>query len=120
MRRRRTERGAITAELAMGLPLLLAVTTGLVWLLALGAAQVRTIDAAREAARAVARGDDARSAATAGERVAPDGVHVVVRVASGRVTARASGHVAGPGGLFGFLPGADVSAVAVALAEDDQ
>ena len=31
----------------------------------------------------------------------------------------AEGRVAGPGGLFGFLPGADVHAEAVALAEED-
>ena len=54
--RDRTDGGAATAELALGLPLLLAVTVGLVWLLAVGAAQVRVVDAAREAARAAARG----------------------------------------------------------------
>jgi Flp pilus assembly protein TadG len=118
MTRQRTPRGAVTAELALGLPLLLAVTTGLVWLLALGAAQVRTVDAAREAARAVARGDDTGAAVAVGEQVAPEGVQVEVSVSGGRVTARAAGHVAGPGGLFGFLPGADVSAVAVAVTED--
>ncbi|MFC6345462.1 TadE family protein, partial [Nocardioides hankookensis] len=47
---RRDERGAATAELAMTLPLLLAVTIGLVWLLSVGAAQVRAVDAARETA----------------------------------------------------------------------
>lgn len=118
--RRRAERGAVTAELAMGLPLLMAVTTGLVWLLALGAAQIRTVDAARETARAMARGDDASTAVAVGEQVAPDGVHIDVQVAGGRVTARATGHVAGPGGLFDFLPGADVSAVAVAVTEEEQ
>ena len=46
----------------MGLPLLLAVTVGLVWLLSVGAAQIRTVDAARETARAVARGDDVGAA----------------------------------------------------------
>ena len=50
----------MTAELALVLPLLVAVTLGLVWLLAVGAAQVRTVDAARETARAVARGDARR------------------------------------------------------------
>ncbi len=47
----------VTAELAMAVPLLLAVTLGMVWLLTLGTAQVRMVDATREAARAVARGD---------------------------------------------------------------
>ena len=54
MRVRRGERGAVTAELAMALPLLVAVTVGLVWLLAIGAAQLRVVDGARETARAVA------------------------------------------------------------------
>lgn len=119
MSRPRTERGAVTAELALGLPVLIAVTTGLVWLLSVGAAQVRTVDAARETARAVARGDDPAAAVAVGERVAPDGVQVEVVTQGGRVTARARGHVPGPGGLFGFLPGVQVSADAVAVAEEE-
>ena len=46
---------------------------GLVWLLAVGAAQVRMVDAARETARALARGDDRRPPSGAGLEVAPDG-----------------------------------------------
>ncbi|GAA3820613.1 TadE family type IV pilus minor pilin [Nocardioides panacisoli] len=117
--RRRSERGAVTAELALALPTLLAVTTALVWLLSVGAAQVRTVDAAREAARAVARGDDTGAAVATGERVAPEGVTVTVTTEGDRVVARASGQVPGPGGLFAFLPGASVSAEAVAAVEED-
>ena len=116
---RRSDRGAVTAELALALPTLLAVTTALVWLLSVGAAQVRTVDAAREAARAVARGDDPGAAVATGERVAPDGVTVTVTTEGDRVVARAAGQVPGPGGLFSFLPGASVSAEAVAAAEED-
>lgn len=115
----RDARGAVTAELALGLPVLIGVTTGLVWLLAVGAAQVRTVDAAREAARAVARGDDPAAAVALGERVAPDGVRVSVATDGGRVTASARGQVPGPGGLFGFLPGVDVRAEAVAVVEEE-
>lgn len=103
----------------MGLPLLFAVALGLVWLLSVGAAQVRTVDAAREAARAAARGDDAQAARAAGQRVAPEGVTVAVSSSGGQVVATATGTVAGPGGLFGFLPGAAVHAQAVALAEGE-
>ncbi|MDZ5622562.1 TadE family protein [Nocardioides sp. HM23] len=117
--RQRTGRGAVTAELALGLPVLMAVTVGLVWLLSVGAAQVRTVDAARETARAVARGDDEGAAVAVGERVAPDGVRVEVVSSEGRVVVRAAGHVSGPGGIFSFLPGADVGAEAVALAEEE-
>ena len=51
----RDDRGAVTAELALGTPLLVAVTVVLAWLLAVGVAQVRVQDAARETARAAAR-----------------------------------------------------------------
>jgi Flp pilus assembly protein TadG len=119
MTRRRDQRGAVTAELAMALPLLLAVTTGLVWLLALGAAQVRVVDAAREAARAVARGDDVGSAQALGRRIAPDGARMAVSFAEGHVVVQATARVDGPGGLFDFLPGVDVRARSVALAEEE-
>lgn len=102
----------------MTLPLLIAVTIGLVWLLAVGVAQVRAVDAARETARAVARGDDAATAVARGEQVAPPGSRVTVTNGGGRVTAVVSGRVSGPGGLFGALPGVTVSAQAVAAVEE--
>ena len=114
---RGAERGAATAELALVLPVLVAVTIGLVWLLAVGAAQVRTVDAARETARAVARGDDERSAVERGLRVAPDGADVRVSRGGGEVRVVATGEVEGPGGLFAFLPAATVRAEAVAADE---
>jgi hypothetical protein len=115
---RRGERGAATAELAMTLPLLIAVTIGLVWLLAVGSAQVRAVDAARETARAVARGDAVSEAVARGEQVAPPGSRVSVHDDGGRVTAVVVGRVSGPGGLFGRLPSATVSAEAVAATEE--
>lgn len=117
MRRGRDDSGAATAELAMALPLLVAVTVGLVWLLGVGAAQIRVVDAARETARAAARGDGTGAAVSRGLRVAPEGGRVTVSVAGDRVRAAASGRVAGPGGLFGFLPAVTVHAEAVAALE---
>lgn len=111
------DRGAATAELVMVLPALVAVTIGLVWLLAVGAAQVRTVDAAREAARALARGDDRDQAIDRGVRVGVVGTHVSVAVAGERVVATARARVSGPGGLFRFLPGTTVRARAVAATE---
>lgn len=116
VRRRRDQRGAATAELAMVLPMLLAVTVGLVWLLAVGAAQVRTVDAARETARAIARGDDPAAAVARGEEVAPPGSRVRVETGGGEVRVVVTGRVAGPGGLF-EVPHAEVSAEAVAVQE---
>lgn len=114
------ERGAVTAEAALVLPVLVAVTIGLVWLLSLGAAQLRVIDAARETARAVARGDDVAAAVAAGQRVAPEGGRVSVTDAGGdHVVAEASARIDGPGRLFSWLPGVTVRAEAVAVAESD-
>jgi hypothetical protein len=102
----------------MVLPVLVAVTIGLVWLLAVGAAQIRAVDAARETARAAARGDADAEAVAAGRQVAPDGGRVTLTRSGDRVRAVASGEVRGPGGLFGFLPGVTVRAEAVAVAEE--
>jgi Flp pilus assembly protein TadG len=113
----KTQRGAVTAELAMGLPLLVAVTLGLAWLLTVGLAQVRMIDAARETARAVARGDSTDSALGVGSRVAPPGAKITVTVTDATVVVTASDHVDGPVGPFDFFPGIEVRASATALME---
>lgn len=114
----RGERGAVTAEIALGLPLLGAMTVGLVWLLAVGAAQVRVVDAARETARAVARGDTVAEAVAVGQRVAPNAATVRVEQEGGRVLVRVAGRVAPPAGLFAGMGAAPVSAEAVAVAEE--
>jgi hypothetical protein len=104
----------------MVLPALVAVTIGLVWLLSIGAAQVRTVDAAREAARALARGDDRAGAIERAAGVGVRGTVVSVSAASDQVVVTAHADVAGPGGLFGFLPGVRVHARAVAAMEAGQ
>ena len=115
----RSARGAATAELAMVLPLLVAVSIGLVWLLAVAAAQVRTVDAARETARALARGDDQATAVGRGLAVAPEGSHVAVSRGGGEVRVTVTGRVEGPGGLFAHLPSPGLRAEAVAADEVD-
>jgi Flp pilus assembly protein TadG len=117
LRGRRDDGGAATAELALGIPLLVALTAGLVWMLALGATQVQLIDASREAARAVARGDDASSAEAVARQIAPRGSRVSIEVGESQVLVTVSARVAGPGGLLAALPGATVTADAVALVE---
>jgi Flp pilus assembly protein TadG len=115
----RGARGAATAELAMVLPLLAAVTVGLVWLLAVGTAQLRAVDAARETARALARGDEAGAAIAVGQQVAPKGARLHVTTTDGKVHVTVTGEVAGPGGIFAALPPARLHAEAVAVREED-
>ena len=117
MRRRDAERGAVTAELALAPPLLVALCVGLVWMLALASAQARVVDASREAARAVARGDDPAAARDLAARIAPPGALVSVAGSDDRVEVETSAVVDGPGGLFAVLPGVRVSARAVAAPE---
>lgn len=114
---RRGERGAVTAELALGLPVLAALTVGLVWLLVVAMAQVRAVDAARETARAVVRGDEVSHAVELGRVVAPPGAVVEVTRAGDRARVRVTGRVEGPGGVFGRA-GATYDAEAVALVEE--
>ena len=101
----------------MGLPLLLALTAGLVWLLVVGAAQVQVIDASREAARAVARGDDPGRAAALARRIAPDPATVRIDVVGDEVVVTTRARVEGPGGLFDSWAALTVSSRAVALME---
>jgi hypothetical protein len=115
--RRRGDRGAATAELALVLPLLVALTIGLVWLLSAGLAQVRAVDAARETARMAARGDADAAALARGREVAVPGSEVALSRGDGEVRVVVRGTVHGPGGLFGALPGIRVEAVAVAVDE---
>ena len=111
------ERGAVTAEAAVVIPLLLAVAVGLVWLVALAATQVRVVDAAREAARSAARGEPDTVAVARAEQVAPEGARVDVSRSGDEVRAHVVAEVRGPGGLFAFLPAVPVGAEAVAAAE---
>ena len=114
----RDERGAVTAELALGIPLLIAVSVALVWMLSVGTAQVRVVDASREAARAVARGDDPGLAEAVARQIAPAGASVRITVEGDRVTVTTTVRVRPPGGLLGGLPGVTVSERAVAIRED--
>jgi Flp pilus assembly protein TadG len=112
------ERGAVTAELAMAVPLLLAVTLGLIWLLTLGTAQVRMVDATREAARAVARGEEAGAALARGHQVAPPGASLAVTAVGDTVVVSGTVEVDGVGGLFEVLPSVELTAEAVSARED--
>ena len=115
--RLRSERGAVTAELVVALPVLLAVTLALVWLIGLGVGQVRVVDGAREAARAVARGDDVPTARSLATEVAGDGATVRIDQTGGLVVVTVERAVTGPGALLGHLSGVRLRATAVTTPE---
>jgi Flp pilus assembly protein TadG len=114
----RDDRGMVTAETAVVLPVLVAVTLAMVWLLTLGVAQMKVTDAAREAARALARGEPADRAVELAERAAP-GASVTIQHDEGMVVVTVRQAVSPPGGVLdGAFGMGEVSSVATALDED--
>ena len=115
--RARTQTGAVTAEAAVVVPVLLALVLGSAWLVALAATKVRVVDAAREVARVAARGEGDGAAVAHGRRVAPSSTRFTVRRTGDHVVVRASVEIDGPGGLFAFLPAVTLASEAVAAQE---
>jgi Flp pilus assembly protein TadG len=75
----------VTAETAVVLPVLLLVLAGAVAAVTVVGAQLRCVDAAREGARAAARGDDTAAVTALVSRAAPAGATTAVEVAGEQV-----------------------------------
>jgi Flp pilus assembly protein TadG len=105
------DRGAVTVEAALALCSLVAVLAVMLAAVSAVAAQLRCVDAAREAARLTARGEQDRGQQFA-RRIAPRGATVTVTVDGDEVLARVS---ADP--VAGLLPGIKVGAEAAAVME---
>jgi hypothetical protein len=118
--RTRPDRGAVTAEAAVVLPVIVVFTVAMAWLVCVGLVQLRALDAAREVARAAARSDATGSAVGLGRRVAPDGSRVSVRQEQDTVVATVVSPVRGPGGLLARLGAVEVRASAVSAREPEQ
>lgn len=103
----------------MVLPLLVVVTAALAWVLGVGADQLRIVDATREVARALARGDDQSAAVAIGRRVAPEGTRFSVREEGGLVIVEGRAQAIDGAIGAGLLPDVTLTAEAVALAESD-
>lgn len=94
----------VTAEAAAVLPLVSVVALALVWVVSLGIIQVRVVDAARDAARAVASGEDDRTATAAARRTAGEDAVVDIRRTGDLVSVTVSESATAPGWLFVPLP----------------
>jgi Flp pilus assembly protein TadG len=90
----------VTAETAVVLPVLLLVLALAVAAVTVVGAQLRCVDAAREAARAAARGDAREAVLTAARRAAPDGASTQVTTRGDDVRVRVSVRAA----PLGILP----------------
>ena len=107
----------VTAEAAMVIPVLLLVTVALAWLVTLGIAQVRCVDAAREGARLAARGEPTEAVTAATERAGPDGSRAYVDAEGDTVTVRIEAAVVPDVPLLDRLPGVTLEAEASSARE---
>jgi Flp pilus assembly protein TadG len=106
--------GMVTAETAVVLPVLLLVLAGAVAAVTVVGGHLRCVDAAREGARAAARGEDVAAVRVIAGRAAPQGAVIDVSTGGDEVRVTVTARVA----PLGPVPlRITVSAEAVALRE---
>jgi len=113
VRRKPDDRGAVTVEAAIALAAFVIFLSMALSGLAAVVDHVRCIDAAREAARLVARGE-AEQAKVAAARIAPDGAEITINTEGEHIEVDI--HAVPAGGL---LPGIRLHAEAFAVREPD-
>ena len=109
----------VTAEAAVVLPLVALAALALVWLLTIGIADVWVIDAARDAARSLAKGDTAAGAVRAARRTAGEDASVRIQRRDGLVSVTVTRRVSAPGWLLVPLPSVTVHADSTVAVEGD-
>lgn len=116
----RTQRGAVTAEVAIALPVLLTLLFLGIWLIGVVTTNIRCIDAARDVARAVARGESAEAAQELGRRTAPANATITITRTDAdiHVTVTATPNRNAP--LLAALPTTPITAEATVQSEPNQ
>ena len=94
------DRGFVTAETAVAFPALVVVLVLALVAVGASAAQLRCASAAREAARALARGESSETARAAALSAAPPGASVMMQETGGLLRVVISAPVRLPGPLF--------------------
>jgi Flp pilus assembly protein TadG len=112
----RRDGGMATAELAVALPVLVLVVAAAMTAVSVLLAQLRCVDAAREGARAAARGEPIEVVRSVTGRAAPAGAVVEVTTTGDEVSVQVSARA---GVVGGRLPTFQVGDTAVALREPE-
>lgn len=112
-----TERGMVTAETAVVLPLVALFAMVLVWMVTAVTAHVQVVDAARDGARAIARGEDEQAAVAHARRVAPRDSQVRVEAEQQTVTVTVEVDAQAPGWLLVPLPAVHLESQATVARE---
>lgn len=114
-----SQRGMVTAETAIVIPLIALFALGLAWMVITVTAQIQVVDAARDGARAVARGDDETAAVAHASRVAPSGATVEVTDTAGAVTVEVEVEAEAPEWLLLPLPAVHLESRSTVLREGE-
>lgn len=110
--RRRDGLGSVTAEMAVLLPTLVLVAAALAWLVGVGVAQVQCVDAARDAARALARAEPTVVATELARQSAPEGAQVSLDRDGDLVQVQVTYRATPPGALLDTVGALDLRATA--------
>ncbi len=116
-RPRSPDDGYVTAETAIVLPALVIVLGAALWAIAVASAQVRCVDAARDAARAAARGEPVSVVVAVAKLAGPPGCDVEVSHQGDRIVVAVRARVGPAGGPLAAIPAPVARATAVAEAE---
>jgi hypothetical protein len=107
----------VTAETAVLAPFGVAFAVLLLWMVSLGLTQVQVVDAAREGARLVARGEPVSTAESVARRQAPPGARIHVSTRDGLVTVEVSARSRLPVPFFSHVGARTMRASAVSADE---
>ena len=118
-RLRLRDAGYVTAETAMVLPVLAGLLAVALWAIAVAAAQVKCVDAARDAARALARGETAATASAVAIDAAPPGSTIELSHSGDRVVVIVRATVGKGLGPLSAIAAPTVTATAIAESEGD-
>lgn len=111
--RTKDENAIVTAEAAMVVPWLLLAGLLLINIISIGITQVELVDASREAARMIARGDDTSAAFANAKKLAPTNTQFTKSNSDGFITVVANKKVSIMGGWYSL----NLEAEAVTTAE---
>jgi hypothetical protein len=114
---RRSEGGYVTAETAVVLPALVVLVGAALWAIAVAGAQVRCVDAARDGARAAARGESDTTVVAAAKLAGPPDCVVEVSHVGDRIMVVVRARVGPAGGALAAIPAPVAQATAVAVSE---
>ncbi len=109
--------GYVTAEAAVVLPALVVLLGAALWAIAVAGAQVRCVDAARDAALAAARGEPDAAVVAAAKMAGPPGCDIEVSRQGDRVVVTVRARIGPASGALAAIPAPVAQSTAVAESE---